>query len=134
MADDKRLEELAAKVDGIGTAFETLKNDLAKTVTDAVAEATASTTEMFANMKADAEAKEKAELDELVGKLVNAKLLDEEDKDALTLNAARALAKKLPTKKGAANLNAKEAEGDEDPDGLLAYDINGTVDAVNKEG
>lgn len=128
MADTERLEQLAGQVEAIGNALA----ELTKGLPGVIAEAVKPATEMVANLKAEAEAKDTAELADLRAKLVNAKLVDEAGAEHISLEAARALASNLPTKQGALNLNGKQANGGVTDD-LEAYDINGTVDAVAKE-
>lgn len=131
MADNERLEQLAAKVDTIGQSVEALTNSLAETIANAVAEAVKPATEMVANMKQEREDAEAAELSDLSNKLVAAGFIDEEHVGELTLNAARALASKIPTKKGAVTVQHNSTHDDEDE--LGDYDPNKVVDLANKK-
>lgn len=90
MADEKQLETLSATVN---TLSEGLTKALAGIETLTKAHET-----LVANQKAEAE----AELADLVGKIVKANLLPEDAAKELTLNAARALAKKAEPGKAAA--------------------------------
>ena len=82
MADDKQLDALSAKVDSLAEVVATVANNL-RTLTDAQAA-------IVANQRAA----EEAERAGLVEKIVKANLMDADAAGELTLNAARALAKK----------------------------------------
>lgn len=132
MADDKRLEQLEATVEEIGQSVKELTTSLSETIANAVSTAVAPATEMVANMKREREEAEQAELDGVLNKLVEAGIIEDEDRDQFTLNTARALAKKLPTKKGAVKVNANTV--DEEPeDEFDNYDPNAVVNAFNKK-
>lgn len=70
-------------------------------ITNAVSAAVKPLTDNLAEVQSAQKAKDDAEKDELVNKIVKANLLDEADAKELTLNAARALAKKAEPGKAA---------------------------------
>lgn len=120
MADEKQLEELSAKVNG-------LEESITTKVAEAVANAIKPLIEAQNAAKADQDAKDKAELDDLKDKIVRSNLLDAETAGELTLNAARKLAEKA--KPGTASaLNAAPGKGSDD------YDFNEVMGLSNKEG
>lgn len=89
--DNKQFEELSRKVDGLeGKISEQITN----AATAAVDAAIKPLTDALASIKANQDAKDTAELTELTAKIVKANLMDEDAAKELTLNAARALAKK----------------------------------------
>ncbi len=99
MADEKQLGELSAKVDALPESIaKAVADAVGAAVTNAVKPLTDAHTEVLANQKA----KDDAELAELQAKIVKANLLDEPAAKELTLNAARALAKKAEPGKAAA--------------------------------
>lgn len=100
---EEQFNALSAKVD---TLSEALKPEvLGKTIGDVVANAVKPLVDAQAELTANQKAKDDAELAELQGKIVKANLMDEAAAKELTLNAARALAKKAEPGK-AATLNA----------------------------
>jgi hypothetical protein len=100
---EEQFNALSAKVD---TLSEALKPEaLGKTIGDVVANAVKPLVDAQAELTANQKAKDDAELAELQGKIVKANLLDEAAAKELTLNAARALAKKAEPGK-AATLNS----------------------------
>jgi hypothetical protein len=100
---EEQFNALSAKVD---TLSEALKPEaLGKTIGDVVANALKPLTDAQAELTANQKAKDDAELAELQGKIVKANLMDEAAAKELTLNAARALAKKAEPGK-AATLNS----------------------------
>lgn len=132
MADDKRLEQLEATVGEIGQSVKELTTSLTESIANAVAEAVAPATEMVANMKREREEAEQAELDTVLNKLVEAGVIEDEDREQFTLNTARVLEKKLAKKKGAVKVNANTV--DEEPEDEFAdYDPNNVVNAFKKE-
>lgn len=89
---DEQFQALSAKVD---TLSESLKPDaLAAAIGNAVAAAVKPLTDANEALAANQKAKDEAELTGLREKIVKANLMDEEAAGELTLNAARALAKK----------------------------------------
>lgn len=105
MADDTKIEALEAKVNGIDAAVKSLGDQ----IKEAVANAVKPLTDNLAEITANQEAKDKAELGALVEKIVKANLMDAETAGELTLNAARALAKQAEPGKAAA-INAGNGE------------------------
>ncbi len=99
----------------VKTLSEALKPEaLGKTIGDVVANAVKPLVDAQAEMTANQKAKDDAELAELQGKIVKANLLDEAAAKELTLNAARALAKKAEPGKSVtlnAALGASTTEG-----------------------
>ena len=116
MADDKQLEALSERVNGLEESIKGIGGQIAEAVTNAVKPLT----DNLAEMKANQEAKDKAELADLVKTIVKANILDEEAAGELTLNAARKLAAKAEPGK-AAGLNNAGAGGGEGAD---VYDFN----------
>ena len=122
MADDKKkIEELETKVNE-------LSEGLAKMVGDAVQNAVKPLVDAQAEMKANQEAKDKAELDGLVNKIVKANIMGEDAAKELTLNVARELAKKAEPGTAAA-LNSAGIGGD----GAELYDLNAVMGLTNTE-
>lgn len=80
-------------------------SNIGTTIAEAVANAVKPLIDAQTEITANAKAKDEAERTELVGKIVKANILTEADAKELTLNAARALAKKAEPGKAAA-LNA----------------------------
>jgi hypothetical protein len=105
MAEDTKIEALEAKVNGIESAVKSLGDQ----IKEAVANAVKPLTDNLAEITANQEAKDKAELGALVEKIVKANLMDAETAGELTLNAARALAKQAEPGKAAA-INAGNGE------------------------
>lgn len=122
MADNKQLEELSAKVN---TLAETV-DGFGKVISDAVANAMKPLTDNMAEMKANQEAKDKAELDGHVASIVKANILDEESAKELTLNAARKLAAKAKPGKAAGLNTALAPEGEKDE--FADVDLNAGLD------
>jgi hypothetical protein len=107
----EQFDALSAKVD---TLSEALKPDaLATAIGNAVATAVKPLTDAHTEVLANQKAKDDAELTDLVGKIVKANLMDEASAKELTLNAARALAKKAEPGK-AATLNSALGKSGED--------------------
>lgn len=121
----EQFDALEAKVNALTESVSDEK--LGKTIGDAVANAVKPLTDNLAEMKANQEAKDKAELDGLVEKIVKANILDEEAAKELTLNAARKLAEKAKPGKAAA-LNSATALGN-DNDDFADVDLNAAMEA-----
>lgn len=108
--DKVQFDELSKKVDALS---ESLKPDaLATAIGNAVATAIKPLTEAHEAVLANQKAKDEAELADLQAKIVKANLLDEDAAKELTLNAARALAKKAEPGKAAALNGAFKPSGD----------------------
>jgi hypothetical protein len=90
--DKVQFDALSQKVDALSEAMkpDALATAIGNAVSAAVKPLVDAQTEMAANQKA----KDEAELTELRAKIVKANLLEEDEAKELTLNAARALAKK----------------------------------------
>jgi hypothetical protein len=121
MADEKKLEELSAKVNTLSEGFDKIGETIANAVTAAVKPLVDAQAEMVANQKA----KDDAEKAELVAKIVKANILDEEAAKELTLNAARALAEKAKPGKAAAVNGAFKPGADNDE--WAGYDLNANI-------
>jgi hypothetical protein len=106
MADSEQLTALSAKVDALSEAIGNIVGSV-KALTDRQ-------DEIVANQKAA----EDAELADLRSKIVKANLLDETAAGELTLNAARALAKKAEPGKAAA-INGGFAPAKSEPAGFV---------------
>lgn len=118
MADDKKLEQLSAKVNAIEEGF----SKLGETIGNAVSEAVKPLKDHVEALDAANKAKDQAELDGHVVAIVKANLLDEESAKELTLNAARKLAEKAKPGKAsglnpAFNSNQGETSGFKLPKG-----------------
>jgi hypothetical protein len=91
--------------DALSAEVKTLSDgmkDIGKTIGEAVANAVKPLVDAQAEIVANQKAKDEAEVGELRTKIVKANLLDEESAKELTLNAARALAKKAEPGRAAA--------------------------------
>ena len=107
----EQFDALSAKVD---TLSEALKPDaLATAIGNAVSAAVKPLVDAQAELAANQKAKDEAELTELREKIVKANVMDEAAAKELTLNAARALAKKAEPGKAAALNGAFKAGGDD---------------------
>ena len=101
--DKVQFDALSQKVDALS---ESMKPDaLAAAIGNAVAAAMKPINEQLEAQANSAKAKDEAELNELVGKIVAANLMDETTAKELTLNAARALAKQADPGKAAPMAN-----------------------------
>ena len=117
----EQFEALSAKVN-------TLSEDLGKlNIGEAVANAVKPLIDAQAEMKANQEAKDKAELDGHVATIIKANLLDEESAKELTLNAARKLAEKAKPGK-AQGLNGAPLTTNAD-DEFAGVDLNALMEA-----
>lgn len=106
MADEKQLNELSAKVDALSESIGKVGETVGTAVANAIKPLVDAQNEIVANQKA----KDEAELTDLREKIVKANLMDETAAGELTLNAARALAKKAEPGRAAA-LNGALGEG-----------------------
>jgi len=120
---EEQFKALSEKVD---TLSDSLSN-IGETVTNAVTEATKPLKEHVDKIEANQKAKDDAELADLQAKIVKANILDEDAAKELTLNAARALAKKAEPGKAAALNGAFGGSGEDDP--YADYDPNAPLDA-----
>ena len=119
--DKEQFDALSAKVNGLAENAVT-KNDL----TNALAEAMKPLLDAQAEIKANQDAKDKAELEGHVAAIVKANILDEESAKELTLNAARKLAEKAKPGKAAALNGAFGAK--ENADEWDGYSLNSLID------
>lgn len=127
MADDKQLSDLSAKVNAVEEKITKGLEDVAKTVSNAIAEAMKPLIDNLAAMQANEKAKEEAEKAELVNAIVKANLLPEATAKELTLNAARELAKKAVPGK-AAGLNGAPVVANSDEDEFKGYSLNSVIE------
>lgn len=118
MADEKQLEELSAKVNTLSEAVDGIGALISNAVKDAVKPLTDNLSEIQNAQKA----KDEAEKDELVNKVVKANVLSEEDAKATPLNVLKALASKAEPGKAAA-LNGSFSGGGK-PDEFEGYSLN----------
>lgn len=96
-------EQFKALSDEVKTLSESVNpENLGKAIGEAVANAVKPLVDAQTEALANAKAKDEAELTELREKIVNGHLMDEDSAKELTLNAARALAKKAEPGKAAA--------------------------------
>lgn len=100
--DKVQFDALSQKVDALSEAIK--PDALATAIGNAVAAAVKPLTDAHTEIVANQKAKDDAELADLRAKVVKANLMTEDEAKELTLNAARALAKKAEPK-GAAPLN-----------------------------
>ena len=121
----EQFDALSEKVNALSESVSA--EALGKTISEAVANAVKPLTDNLAEIKANQEAKDKAELEGLVEKIVKANILDEESAKELTLNAARKLAEKAKPGKAAA-LNGATAIGN-DNDEFDGVDLNAGMEA-----
>ena len=106
---EKELNELSQKVDALSESLGKIGDTVGAAVANAIKPLVDAQNEVIANQKA----KDEAELTELREKIVKSNLLDEDAAKELTLNAARALAKKAePGKAAALNGAFKPTGGD----------------------
>ncbi len=110
---EKELNELSQKVDALSESL----GKIGETVGAAVANAIKPLVDAQEAIVANQKAKDEAELTDLRAKIVKANLMDEDGAKELTLNAARALAKKAEPGKAAA-LNGAFKPGGEDKGGF----------------
>ncbi|MDV4167805.1 hypothetical protein [Rhodovulum sp. FJ3] len=118
MADEKQLEELSAKVNTLSEAVDGIGALISNAVKDAVKPLTDNLSEIQNAQKA----KDEAEKDELVNKVVKANVLSEEEAKATPLNVLKALASKAEPGKAAA-LNGSFSGGGK-PDEFEGYSLN----------
>lgn len=105
MADEKQLNELSAKIDGLpANIAKAISDGIATAVGNAVTSAVKPLVDANEAMVANQKAKDEAEQADLVAKVVKANLLDEETAKATPLNTLRKLAEKATPGK-AASLN-----------------------------
>ena len=117
----EQIDALSAKVDALSESI--TPEALGKTIGDVVANAIKPLTDNLNELQNAQKANDDAELATLREKIVKANLMDEEAAGELTLNAARALAKKAEPKK-AANLNSKFGGSGDEADQWDGYTIN----------
>lgn len=104
----EQFDALSAEVKTLSDGFSKIGDTIGEAVANAVKPLVDAQAELAANQKA----KDEAELAELQAKIVKANLLDEDAAKELTLNAARALAKKAEPGKAAALNGAFKPSGD----------------------
>lgn len=124
---DEQFKSLSEKVDTLSESF----NGLGETITNAVTEAVKPLKDHVDTIKANQDAKDKAELDGHIATIVKANLLDEDSAKELTLNAARKLAEKAKPGKAAA-LNAGGFGGTGEDDEFADYDPNAAFGDAKK--
>lgn len=129
MADKEQLDALSAKVNAVEETVKKGLEDMGKTLTEALTNSLKPLTDNFAKLQANEAAKEQAEKDGLIEKVVKANLLEESDAKELTLNALRSLAKKA-TPGSAASLNGSFVGNQGEDDEFKDVDLN----AMFKEG
>lgn len=109
-------EQFKALSDEVKTLAESMNPDaLATAIGNAVAAAVKPITDAQEALANSQKVKDDAELTDLVGKIVKANIMDEDAAKELTLNAARALAKKAEPGKAAALNGAYKPAGDQPP-------------------
>ena len=121
--DKEQFDALDAKVNDLAEA----QSKIGETIANAVKEAVKPLIDAQAEMKANQDAKDKAELDGHVAAIVKANILDEDSAKELTLNAARKLAAKAAPGKAAALNGAFGGTGEADE--FEGYDLNKLMEA-----
>ena len=127
MTDKAQFDALSAKVDAITES----QNGIGETIANAVTAAMKPLTDNLAEMQANQTAKDKAELDGYVAKIVKANILDADDAAELTLNAARKLAHNAKPGTAAALNGAFGGTGPADD--FAGYDLNAVMDGPDKK-
>jgi len=127
MTDESQLDALSAKVDALTES----QKIIGETIANAVTAAMKPLTDNLAEMQANQTAKDKAELDGYVAKIVKANILDAESAAELTLNAARKLADKA--KPGTATALNGAFGGNGPADDFAGYDLNAVMDGTDKK-
>lgn len=125
---EEQFNQLSAEVKTLSESF----GKIGETVTNAVTEAVKPLQEHVDEIKANQDAKDKAELEGHIATIVKANLLDEESAKELTLNAARKLAEKAKPGKAAA-LNAGGFGGTGEDDEFAGYDLNAAITGDSKK-
>lgn len=121
----EQFDELSAKVNTLSEAITPAA--LGKTIGEAVTNAVKPLTDNLTELQNQQKAKDEAELTDLVNTIVKGNLMDEATAKELTLNAARALAKKAKPGK-AAGLNGAAALTN-DNDDFADVDLNAGMEA-----
>jgi hypothetical protein len=127
MTDKAQFDALSAKVDALTES----QNGIGETIANAVTAAMKPLTDNLAEMQANQTAKDKAELDGYVAKIVKSNILDAESAAELTLNAARKLADKA--KPGTATALNGAFGGTGPADDFAGYDLNAVMDGTDKK-
>ena len=127
MTDKAQFDALSAKVDALTES----QNGIGETIANAVTAAMKPLTDNLAEMQANQTAKDKAELDGYVAKIVKANILDAEEAAELTLNAARKLAANAKPGTAAALNGAFGGTGPADE--FAGYDLNAVMDGTDKK-
>ena len=127
MTDKAQFDALSAKVDALTES----QNGIGETIANAVTAAMKPLTDNLAEMQANQTAKDKAELDGYVAKIVKANILDAESAAELTLNAARKLADNA--KPGTATALNGAFGGTGPADDFAGYDLNAVMDGTDKK-
>lgn len=125
---DEQFNALSEEVKSLSDSIK----GIGDTVANAVTEAVKPIKEHVDQIDAANKAKEEAELADLTAKIVKANLMDEDTAKELTLNAARALAKKAEPGKAAALNGASGGSGGDD-DEWADYSLNAAIDGKKKE-
>jgi hypothetical protein len=127
MTDKAQFDALSAKVDALTES----QNGIGETIANAVTAAMKPLTDNLAEMQANQTAKDKAELDGYVAKIVKANILDADEAAELTLNAARKLAANAKPGTAAALNGAFGGTGPADE--FAGYDLNAVMDGTDKK-
>jgi hypothetical protein len=127
MNDKDQFDALSAKVDALTES----QNGIGETIANAVTAAMKPLTDNLAEMQANQTAKDKAELDGYVAKIVKANILDADEAAELTLNAARKLA--ANAKPGTAAALNGAFGGNGPADDFAGYDLNAVMDGTDKK-
>jgi len=127
MTDKVQFDALSAKVDALTES----QNGIGETIANAVTAAMKPLTDNLAEMQANQTAKDKAELDGYVAKIVKANILDADEAAELTLNAARKLAANAKPGTAAALNGAFGGTGPADD--FAGYDLNAVMDGTDKK-
>jgi len=125
--EKEQFDALSAKVNGLAETVE----GMVKSLPEAISNAVKPLVDAQAEMKANQDAKDKAELDGHVAAIVKANILDEESAKELTLNAARKLAEKARPGKAQALNGAFTGNGDADE--WADYSLNAAIDGTKEK-
>jgi len=127
--NNKESEMDREQFDKLSAEVKTLSEGMAKIpeqIANGIATAIKPLTDAQAELKANQDAKDKAELSDIQAKIVKANLLDESAAKELTLNAARALAKKAEPGR-AAGINPAFVPNSSGKDEFEGVDLNAAL-------
>ncbi len=131
MADNKQLDDLSAKLDGLAESMGKLGDTFAEALTNGLKPLTDS----FAEMQETQKAAEEKTFAENVAKVVKANILTEDEAKAVSPEGLASIAARIKTNKKAAGLNAADADDDGAEDEFKGYSVNSHIEeAMKKNG